>query len=132
MDILFLYVTIEQEYGKKDRKSNYEKTTKLCRYHKGSTDPDRCGSDHCGSSLFLSGAEPYICKQYLRSWYRTIKLCTLTTVCDHHDFECGTSDHWLYHLRTRIWCKNGLHQYRSALISRIIREIISGFWLYDQ
>ena len=21
------------------------------------------------------------------------------------DFECGTSDHWLYHLRTRIWCK---------------------------
>ena len=25
MDILFLYVTIEQEYGKKDRKSNYEK-----------------------------------------------------------------------------------------------------------
>ena len=77
MDILFLYVTIEQEYGKKDRKSNYEKTTKLCRYHKGSTDPDRCGSDHCGSSLFLSGAEPYICKQYLRSWYRTIKLVPL-------------------------------------------------------
>lgn len=25
MDILFPYVTIEQEYGKKDRKSNYEK-----------------------------------------------------------------------------------------------------------
>ena len=94
MDILFLYVKIEQEYGKKDRKSNYEKTTKLCRYHKGSTDPDRCGSDHCGSSLFLFGAEPYLCKQYLRSWYRIIKLCTLTTVCDHHDFECGTFDYW--------------------------------------
>ena len=45
------------------RKLNYEKTTKLCRYHKGSADPDRCGSDHCGSSLFLSGAEPYLCKQ---------------------------------------------------------------------
>ena len=60
MDILFPYVTIEQEYGKKDRKSNYEKTTKLCRYHKGSADPDRCGSDHCGSSLFLPGAEPYL------------------------------------------------------------------------
>ncbi len=75
-----LYVTIEQEYGKKDRKPNYEKTTKLCRYHKGSTDPDRCGSDHCGSSLFLSGAEPYVCKQYLRSWYRAIKLCTVTIV----------------------------------------------------
>ena len=29
MDILFPYVTIEQEYGKKDRKPNYEKTTKL-------------------------------------------------------------------------------------------------------
>ena len=52
MDILFPYVTIEQEYGKKDRKSNYEKTTKLCRYHRGSADPDRCGSNHCGSSLF--------------------------------------------------------------------------------
>ena len=35
-------------------------------------------------------------------------------------FECGTSDHWLYHLRTRIWRKNGLHQHRFAFISRII------------
>ena len=90
MDILFPYVTIEQEYGKKDRKSNYEKTTKLCRYHKGSADPDRCSSNHCGSSLFLPGAEPYLCKQYLRSWYRVIKLCTFIIVCNHHDFECGT------------------------------------------
>ena len=120
MDILFPYVTIEQEYGKKDRKLNYEKTTKLCRYHKGSADPDRCGSDHCGSSLFLSGAEPYLCKQYLRSWYRVIKLCTIAVVGNHHDFECGTSDYWFLYLRTRIWRKNGLHQYRFALISRII------------
>ena len=28
--------------------------------------------------------------------------------------------HWLHHLRTRIWRKNSLHQYRFALISRII------------
>ena len=77
-----------------------KKQTKLCRYHKGSADPDRCGSDHCGSSLFLPGAEPYLCKQYLRSWYRVIKLCTFIIVCNHHDFECGTSDHWLHHLRT--------------------------------
>ena len=58
------------------------------------------GSDHCGSSLFLSGAEPYLCKQYLRPWYRVIKLCTIAIVCNHHDFERGTFDHWLYHLRT--------------------------------
>ena len=70
--------------------------------------------------LFLSGAEPYLCKQYLRSWYRVIKLCTIAVVGNHHDFECGTSDYWFLYLRTRIWRKNGLHQYRSALISRII------------
>jgi len=64
--------------------------------------------------------EPYLCKQYLRSWYRVIKLCTFIIVCNHHDFECGTSDHWLHHLRTRIWRKNGLHQHRFAFISRII------------
>ena len=34
--------------------------------------------------------------------------------------NCGTSDHWLHHLRTRIWRKNGLHQHRFAFISRII------------
>ena len=39
---------------------------------------------------------------------------------------------WFLYLRTRIWRKNGLHQYRSALISRIIREIIPQFWIYDQ
>lgn len=56
----------------------------------------------------------------------------VTIVCNYHDFECGTSDHWFLYLRTRIWRKNGLHQYRSALISRIIRESISGLWFYDQ
>ena len=72
------------------------------------------------AAVFLSGAEPYLCKQYLRSWYRVIKLCTIAVVCNYHDFECGTSDHWLYHLRTRVWRKNGLHQHCFAFISRII------------
>ena len=73
-----------------------------------------------GAVAIIAAAEPYLCKQYLRSWYRVIKLCTFIIVCNHHDFECGTSDHWLHHLRTRIWRKNSLHQYRFALISRII------------
>lgn len=100
MDILFSYVTIEQDYGKKDRKHNYEKTTKLRRYYKGNSDSDRGSCDHCGSSLFLFGAESYLCKQYLWSRYCVIKLCAAAIVGNHHDPECRTSDHWVLHLRT--------------------------------
>ncbi len=38
---------------KERRKINYEKTTKLCRYHKGSADTDRCGGNHCCCRLFF-------------------------------------------------------------------------------
>ena len=98
MDILFPYVTIEQEYGKKDRKSNYEKTTKLCRYHKGSSDPDRCGSDYCGSSLFLSGAEPCIGQQYFRSWNYSYEFYTFTAFSDHDGPECCSFDHRIHNM----------------------------------
>ena len=76
---------------------------------------------------FFSGAEPYLCKQYLRSWYRVIKLCTFIIVCNHHDFECGTSDYWLHHLRTRIWRKNGLHQHRFALFLGLFEKVFPDF-----
>ena len=117
MDILFPYVTIEQEYGKKDRKSNYEKTTKLCRYHKGSADPDRCGSDHCGSSLFLPGAEPYLGQQHFRYWHRAVKFRAAAAVDDHDDFERRPAADRLSHLRAGIRSEDRLYERDAAGVS---------------
>ena len=41
-------------------------------------------------------------------------------VPSHTSVSSISSDHWLHHLRTRVWRKNGLHQHRFAFISRII------------
>lgn len=35
----------------------------------------------------------------------------------HHDSERSTSDHRLFYLRKRIWCKNRLHQYHASCFS---------------
>ena len=41
-----------------------------------------------------------------------------SAVGNHHDPECCSSDHWLYHLRKRIWSKDRLHKYHASCLSR--------------
>ena len=66
---------------------------------------------------FFSGTKPYFCQQYFGSWYRTFQLCTVASFRHHHDSERSTSDHRLFYLRKRIWCKNRLHQYHASCFS---------------
>ena len=49
----------------------YEKTSELYRDCERNRDTDGSGGSHCGCSVFLFGAKPYIGQQYFRSWNRT-------------------------------------------------------------
>ena len=51
------------------------------------------------------------------SGLRTFQLCTVAPFRHHHDSERSTSDHRLFYLRKRIWCKNRLHQYHASCFS---------------
>lgn len=67
---------------------------------------------------FLHGTKPHLCQQYLRSWNHTLKLCTTAIVCDHHDSERCTLDHWIYHL----WQGIRVKQFTPASCSRSFLE----------
>lgn len=112
---------------KKQERYHYEKTAKLYGSPKGNLYSDRCSSHHCSRSLFLSGAKPYVSKQYLWSWNCSFQFCAIATVCDHHDFKCGSFDHWIFYLRKGIWGKNGIHQHCASTVYRTFRENISEF-----
>ena len=43
-----------------------------------------------------------------------------SAVCNHHDPECGTIDHWFYHLWKGIWRKNRLHQHYTSSVPRTV------------
>ena len=69
---------------------------------------------------FFPGAKSYFCQQYFRSWNCTVQFHTLPIICDHHDPECGTIDHWFYHLWKGIWRKNRLHQHYAPSVPRTV------------
>ena len=69
------------------------------------------------AAVAIIAAAVYFCQQYFGSWYRTFQLCTVAPFRHHHDSERSTSDHRLFYLRKRIWCKNRLHQYHASCFS---------------
>ena len=99
---------------------HYEETSELYRDYEGDCDLNSSSGDHCGGSVFFSGAKSCICQQYLRSWNRAFKFHSAAVVGDHHDFERGASYHRLFYLWKGIWSENCLYKHHASGIFRCI------------
>ena len=64
-------IPVSFDFSDDSTEEYYEKTSELYRDCERNRDTDGSGGSHCGCSVFLFGAKPYIGQQYFRSWNRT-------------------------------------------------------------